>query len=59
MPELRFDSKLVDRLYQHAEVVAENLAQDFVDLRRFGLRADAATELRLNHMERRFNVQRR
>ena len=29
-PERRLDSKLVDRLHQHAEVMAEDLTQDFV-----------------------------
>lgn len=28
-PECRFDSKFVDRLHQHAQLVAENVAQAF------------------------------
>ena len=37
MPELRFNPQLVDRL-QHAEVVAENFAQNFVHLRGIALK---------------------
>lgn len=55
MPEVRFDPKLVDRLHQDAEVVAEDFAQHFVHHRNVRLRADAASELCLNHVERRFN----
>jgi hypothetical protein len=36
--------------------MAENLAEDFVDLRGVAHRADAATELRFNHVEYGFDI---
>src|SRR5262245_62818236 len=43
----QFDVRLVD----HADVVAEELAQDLVDHRRAAAAADVVAELRLDHRE--------
>jgi hypothetical protein len=54
--ERRFDSNLVGRLNEYAEVMAENLAQNLIDLNFGCLRADTRTELGLDHVERGFHV---
>src|ERR1700733_1294778 len=56
MPKLRVDSKLEDRANDAAQVVAEHLAQNLVDLRGRRLSANARAELGLNHVERRFYI---
>ena len=55
-PERRLDTEFVCGLDEDAQVVAEDLRQHFVRLRdrRFG--ADTTAELRLDHVERRFDV---
>jgi hypothetical protein len=50
-PELRLKVQLVHRLNQTTDVVAEYLAQRFVDLRRAGLAPKAIPELRLYQHE--------
>ncbi len=56
LPECRFNPEFVDRLHQHAEVVAKNLTKHFVYHGCCALGTDATSELRLNHVERRFDV---
>lgn len=56
MPKLRFDIQLKHRLNQTAQVMAENFAECFVDLRGFGFTSQAVTEFGLNHAEGGFNI---
>lgn len=56
MPKLSVDSKLEERADQAAEVVTQDLAQNFVDLSGRRLSTDAGSELGFNHMERRFHI---
>ena len=55
-PKNRLDAKLALLLDQHADVVAENLAQHFVDHREVAFRAHVMTELAFDRGEGRFDV---
>lgn len=55
-PERRLNPKLVDGLNNTTEVMAQDLAQHFVDLRRVRLAAESFTEFCLNHGEHRLDV---
>ena len=46
----------MDGLNHHAEVVAKHLTQCFIDLRGQGLTSEPLTKLRLDHVERGFDV---
>lgn len=56
MPKLSVDSKLKERANQTAEVVAEDLGQNLVDLRRGRLGANPRAKLSLNHRKGRFHI---
>jgi len=48
-PELRLDPKLEDGLNKNGQVVAEDLAQNLIDLGSLGLGADGRAELGFDH----------
>lgn len=50
IPKFRFDSKLVDRLHQHAEIVAHDFAKNFVELRRWSW-SGCGAEFCFNHVK--------
>src|SRR6266700_929537 len=56
LPENSLDAKLMLFLDQTAEVMAEELAQDFIDHRRVGLGANRVPQLPLDHAERGLRV---
>src|SRR5579872_1209177 len=56
LPERCFDSEFVCGLDEDAQVVAEDLCQNFVGLGNRRLGTDTAAELSFNHVERRFDV---
>ena len=57
IPESRLYPKLVDALNNTAQVMAQDFAQHFVDLRRVRLTAEPFPEFRLNHREHCFDFQ--
>jgi hypothetical protein len=55
-PELRFQIQLEHALYETADVMTENFAESFVDLRRLGLASQRVSELAPDHVECGFDV---
>ena len=55
-PKIRLDIQFKHRLNQATEVMTENLAEGFVDLRRFGFASQRIAKLCLDHAECRFDV---
>ena len=55
-PERRLNPQFVNRMHQNAEVVADDLAQNFVDLGDGSLRPDRCSELPLHHRKGGFHV---
>lgn len=56
LPEDRFHAKLALFLNQAANVMAENLAKNFIDHRELALRPNRIPELALDSRERGFDV---
>lgn len=56
MPKRSVDSQLEEGGDQAAEIMAEDLAQNLVDLRGRRLSANAGAKLGLNHVERRLHI---
>lgn len=50
-PKVWFDLQLKHTLYQATDIVAQNLAQGFVDLSSLSLAAERVAKLRLDHEE--------
>ena len=55
-PEGWFDAEFIHGLNETAEVMCQDFAKSFIDLRRAGLTAEAVAKLGLNHGEGRFDV---
>ncbi len=56
LPKRGLNSEFVDRLHEHAKVMAENLAQDLVNHRDFRFGADTAAEFGLYHVKGGFHI---
>lgn len=56
IPERRLDAKFINGLNEAAQIMAQDFAQNFVNLRRAPLASEAFAELRLDHAERRLDV---
>ena len=56
VPERWLNSEFVDGLNEAANIVAQNLAEDFIYLRRFALAPQAFAEHRFNYAEWRLHV---
>lgn len=56
LPERRFDAEFVHGLNETAEVVSQDFAHRFIDLRRARLASETVAKLRLDHVEGGFDV---
>ena len=55
-PKLRLDFQLVHNLVQTTDVMRQDFAECFIDLRRARLTSQTVAKLRLDHMKRSFDI---
>ena len=48
-PKRRFNAQLIHGLYHHANIMAEDFTQQFIDNRHIGFATDMLVKLRFNH----------
>src|SRR3990172_478514 len=55
-PEGRFDTQFYHTLYKDADIMTQNLAENFINLSNWSLSPNRSPEFHLNHTEGRLNI---